>query len=129
MTDSPKKTHGGAREGAGRPKKAAVTVEVPPMPAGATAAEEAAAFLRAVMLCDAADIRDRINAAKALRGVSVPIGIKASAMEAARAASTGRFGIRPAPTGAGIKDQRQRDALAPSGTGWDDLLDPEAPKQ
>ena len=120
--------HGGAREGAGRPRKAPELAHIP-APTGETLQAEAAAFLRSVMACNDVDMKYRVDAAKALlRAASAaPLGVRASAQEAAAAAAHGRFGVRPPP--GGIKAARHAAAFDPSGTAWDDLLDPEAPKQ
>lgn len=121
-TKPPKKAHGGARPGAGRPRNAPELVEIPAAPTGATLQAEASLFLRNVMNSNEIDMRLRIDAAKALmrHATAAPLGVRASAQEAAEAAAHGRFGVRPPP--GGIKAARHAAAFDPSGTAWDDLL-------
>lgn len=94
----PRANSGGARPGAGRPKKAPS-----PAPAGSPLAapvekqqDDPQAFLRSVMKDPGADLKLRIDAAKALIAAGKVEG-KKGAQQASAEKVAGKFGARPAP--------------------------------
>jgi len=100
MAGTPGKS-GGYRAGAGRKPAKPVPVDIPKTVAGALAHEDPRVFLLALMNNNEADIKLRADAAKAL----LPFmhqklgegGKKDERANAAKKASTGKFGAAPPP--------------------------------
>lgn len=99
----PTSTHGGKREGAGRPNDpptfAAVSPDAAPEMSTEERAEAMARFLHAVALDNSVDMKHRVAAAKSLivSRASKPSTKREEAAEKATAAVSGKFGVRQPP--------------------------------
>ena len=95
MTDRPKRQHGGARVGAGRPKSEPLLLQSLP------ATPDPLVFLLALMNDAAADARTRLSAAVACLPYTHArmgeAGVKSEAESAAKKASRGKFAASRAP--------------------------------
>jgi len=95
MTDRPKRQHGGARPGAGRPKS------TPQLLQNLPATNDPKVFLMALMGHADADLRTRLAAAVALMPFThakmADAGIKDQSQSAAKKAATGKFGASKPP--------------------------------